>query len=414
MQRSSVLQPSLQVGDAVASRVIERASIPPIRVALFQPSLAHYRVPVFRELSQRPGIDFTLYYSTRSDIRNVEPRGFKAVHTMPLINLMDASFVWNQNHIRVASDGDFDVLIFPWTPRLVSLLPAMAIARSKGKGIVLWGQGVSKHESSIRLSVRNWFARRGDSVVTYNHAVAKALVQGGLSSSDVFTAINSLDQTEIAFWRKELASQPERTARFKETNPLSNKTVLFVSRLHHPNRVDVLIEAAALLVPTMPDLRVILVGAGEARDSLEALVRERQRESVVTFTGALYGEEQTAPWFAASDVFCYPSNSGLSLLHAQGHGLPLLLGDKLSAHNPEIESFKDGENGRSFRHNDPRDLARVLSEMLADRAALARMGQVGIRNVSEQFTISRMVDGIEGAIRRAFAKSRQHATDRSA
>lgn len=404
MQRSSVLQSSLRVEDADSSSVVAHSRTAAIRVAIFQPSLPHYRVPVFAELASRDGIDLTLHYSTRSDIQNVEPRGFKACHSLPTMNLMQSSFVWNQHHVEVAMSREYDVLVFPWTPRLLSLLAAITLARRACSGIVLWGQGVSKNESRIRLALRNWFARRGDAVVTYNHAVSRALVQGGLPASDVFSAINSLDQSDIAYWRDKLASQPEKVFRFKESNRLSDRTVLYVSRLHHPNRVDVLIEAAAKLARHMPGLRVILVGSGDARDSLEALVRKLQLESVVTFTGALYGEEQTAPWFAASDVFCYPSNSGLSLLHAQGYGLPLLVGDKLSAHNPEIESFQDGVNGRSFRHNDPTDLAAVLHDMLNDRTGLANMGQAGRRNVAERFTISRMVDGLEGAICRANEK----------
>jgi len=404
MQRSSVISSSLRVEDAHTSSVVAQTPSAAIRVAIFQPSLPHYRVPVFAELAGRDGIDLTLHYSTRSDIQNVEPRGFKACHSLPTFNVMQSSFVWNQHHIEVAMSREYDVLVFPWTPRILSLLPASVLARRAGSGIVMWGQGVSKNESRTRLALRNWFARRGDTVVTYNHAVARGLVQGGLPASDVFTAINSLDQSDISHWRDKLASQPERLYRFKESNRLTNRTVLYVSRLHHPNRVDVLIEAAAKLARHMPELRVILVGSGDARDSLEALVRKLQLESVVTFTGALYGEEQTAPWFAASDVFCYPSNSGLSLLHAQGYGLPLLVGDKLSAHNPEIESFQEGVNGRSFRHNDPTDLAAVLNDMLNDRAGLANMGQAGRRNVAERFTISRMVDGLEGAIRRANEK----------
>ncbi|MBU6414329.1 MAG: glycosyltransferase family 4 protein [Planctomycetes bacterium] len=378
-----------------------------IRVALMQPSLPHYRLAAYAELASRPTLDFTLHYSTRQDIRNSEPKGFKAVHKAVTWNWRSSTLLWHQDDLRVARSRRFDVVIYPWTTRQMSLLPAIMAARRAGVGVVLWGQGVSKFENAARLSLRLWLARRADAVVTYNRAVAENLVRLGFPREDVFAAVNSLDQRETTYWREECRRDTVRVRHFKETNRLKDKTVLFVSRLHYPNRIDVLIEAAALLAPQMPDLRVVLVGAGEARESLEALVRRKNLDSICTFTGALYGEEQTAPWFAASDVFCYPSNAGLSLLHAQGHGIPLVLGDQLGAHNPEIESFQDGVNGRSFRHNDPADLARVLREMLNDRAALKRMGEAGIRNMQENFTIPRMVDGLEGAIVRAYEKSRR-------
>lgn len=392
---------------AEARKVAHAQAARKIRVALMQPSLPHYRIPVYANLAARPTLDFILQYSTRPDIRNSEPKGFKAIHTPATLNWRNSTLIWHQDDIRVAGSGDYDVVIYPWTPRQASVIPAIMAARRSGTGVVLWGQGVSKFENAARLNLRMWLARRADAIVTYNRAVAKNLVHLGFDERDVFAAINSLDQSETWYWREECLRAPERMRTFRETNRLKDKTVLFVSRLHFPNRIDVLIEAAALLAPEMPDLRVILVGAGEARDSLEALVRRRHLDSICTFTGALYGEEQTAPWFQASDVFCYPSNAGLSLLHAQGHGIPLLLGDHLSSHNPEIESFEDGVNGRSFKHNDPADLARVLKEMFADRESLKRMGQAGLRNMRENFTIPRMADGLEQAIIRAFEKSRR-------
>lgn len=378
-----------------------------IRVGLFQPSLPHYRVPVFHELAGRAGVEFTLHYSTRDDIRNVEPKGFHAVHAMPTFNLRDSTLIWDQTAIRIAGSGAYDVLIFPWTSRVLSLFPAICAGRNAGAGIVLWGQGASKHESAARLRIRNWYARQADAVVTYNSSVARAMVASGFAAGDVFTAINSIDHADVFRCRDEVLGNPARLAEFRRENRLSRNTILFVSRLHHANRIDVLINATAQLRPLIPDLRVILIGAGNARDTLEAQVKTLGLESVVTFTGALYGEDALAPWFASSDIFCYPSNSGLSLLHAQGYGLPLLVGDQMSAHNPEIESFADGVNGRSFRHNDAGDLARVMQEMLADRAALLNMSEAGMRNVTERFTINRMVDGLEAAIRRADSKRRE-------
>ena len=49
-----------------------------IRLTIQQPSLAKYRVPVFRELSRVPDIDLKLLYGSRPDLPNVEPEGFNA------------------------------------------------------------------------------------------------------------------------------------------------------------------------------------------------------------------------------------------------------------------------------------------------------------------------------------------------
>jgi glycosyltransferase involved in cell wall biosynthesis len=106
----------------------------------------------------------------------------------------------------------------------------------------------------------------------------------------------------------------------------------------------------------------------------------------------------------ASDVFCYPANIGLSILHAFGYGLPVVTGDDLASHNPEIEALVPGVNGLTFRHGDSASLAQSLARIFDDRALAASMHAAAHKTVMEKFTVQRMVDGIEAAVRYAASR----------
>ena len=107
-----------------------------IRVAVVQPSLAKYRIPVFRELASRPGIDLAVHYGKAEGIPNVAPEGFRAVEA-PIRAAGGAK--WQQAQVALASRGECDVLVLGWDLHYASLVPALLRARAQRVGTVLWG-----------------------------------------------------------------------------------------------------------------------------------------------------------------------------------------------------------------------------------------------------------------------------------
>ena len=185
--------------------------------------------------------------------------------------------------------------------------------------------------------------------------------------------------------------------------------MLFVSRLEAANRVDLLLEAAAKLRERVPGLTVAVVGKGPELEALRAQAQRLGLGERARFPGAIYDEEQLGGWFAAATVFCYPANIGLSLLHAMGYGVPVVTGDNIAAHNPEIEALRDGVNGLLFRDGDAADLAEKLARVIGDADLRRSMSEAALRTTSEEFTVERMVDGLEAAARFAAARARSEA-----
>jgi glycosyltransferase involved in cell wall biosynthesis len=241
--------------------------------------------------------------------------------------------------------------------------------------------------------------------VFYNETTrARFQADHGWDPSRLFVALNSLDQTPVQRSRASWLARPTDLAAFRHSNNLYGRPVyLFVSRLEADNRVDLLIDALVEVRQQCPDACAVIVGKGPAEDSLRAHATQRGLSDAVRFVGAIYDEEQLAPWFLSATAFCYPCNIGLSLLHAFGYGVPVVTCDDIASQNPEIEALRHGQNGFLYRTGDVHDLSRHLVALAASPELRQRLSAEALQTVTEQFTLDRMVDGMASAIRRAAA-----------
>ncbi len=373
-----------------------------IRVMVQQPALAHYRVSVFAALASRPGIHCRIYYGQTSDLPNVKPAGFDAVYVpQKRLRLLSRHLVWHGPQWRCARKGQCDVLMLSWDVQYISLLAGLLRAKWNRIPVVLWGHGYSKREAGWRRLIRNRVARLATALLFYNHTVARQFATEGWDPQRLFVALNSLDQAPIAQARDHWLARPAELEAFRrQHNLVPGRTILFVSRFDPDNRVDLLIEAVARLAPKYPGVKAVIIGKGEPEGQrLRDLAARLNVGPQVMFPGAIYGQLELAPWFLCSDLFCYPANIGLSILHAFGYGLPVVTDDNVAAQNPEIEALRDGETGFLYRAGDAGALAQCLGRLLGDAALRQRLGQNARRLVEEEFTIGRMVDGMEAAIR---------------
>ncbi len=383
-----------------------------IRVVVAQPALPKYRIPVFRELASRPGIGLTVTYGSDKHLENRQAEGFSAVPVRQrMIGRGRLHFFWDASAIRNADRRSADVLVLGWNTRSLSLPIAAKKARKRGLGVVLWGHGFSKSEAGWRRRLRDKVGVLADSVMFYNRSAASRFREASGRTDDVFVALNTLDTGPIrqaaAWW----AEHPDELEAFKNKHGIAGPMVLFVSRLLEDNKIDMLFEAASKLGEEFPDLKVAVVGGGPDRERLEHRAKALGVESCVLMPGPVYDERELAAWFLASSVFCYPVNIGLSILHAMAYGLPVVTSDDIPSHNPEIEALRDGENGLLYADGSVSDMAAKLRAVIADSDLRSKLGREAERTALEEFTLERMVDGMEGAIRLAWAKARDRRSE---
>ncbi len=374
----------------------------PIRVIIHQPALPKYRVPVFRELATRQGLRISVWYGDEPGLPSVPPDGFdgRPVHCK---RWAKPTLYWVPDHLRSVDRRVADVLVLPWNTRFLSLLPTLTLARSRGIGTVLWGHGYSKKESAFRAWIRRRPVRLANAAMFYSRSVRDRFAEGEPDQSKLFVAPNALDQTPIQTARDSWLNRPELLTQFQRDKGIDGEdNIIFVSRLEWANRVDLLVRATAILAKgDRPSVKTIIVGAGAELENLKKLAADLGISQNMRFAGAVYGEQDIAPYWMSAKVFCYPRNIGLSLIHAFGYALPVVTTDSRESQNPEIDAFEPGENGMTYRDLDVEDLARVLNGMLADRDRTGAMSRYAHQTVLGKFSMPSMVDGMEAAIRHA-------------
>lgn len=372
----------------------------PIRVLMQQAAMPAFRVPYYRSLANRGTIDLTVLYGT-IDLPNVEPEGFKSRHR--LMKKLPAGLRYDADHMALIRSEPWDALSMAWNTRFLGLFPGIRLAKKRGMGVVLWGHGYSKSEGAFRRWLRDRAGRMADAVVLYSRVVADDLVARGFPKEKVFVALNSLDPVPIQEAREKcLADRPALEA-FQREHGLRDDSgkhpvIIYVSRLDPNNRVPMLIEATKQLLGEFPNLRTVVIGKGPDLENVRATADRLGLGDHVICTGAVYGEDNIAPWFCSADAFCYPANIGLSILHAMNHALPVVTSDHTESQNPEIEALRDGENGLLYTHGSVDDLANTLSTLLRDEDLRQRLGAEGHRTATQEYSTDRMADGMEAAL----------------
>ena len=388
----------------------EVSSRSPLRILMRQPALPQYRLPIFQQLASRSGVELRLLYATNDAIPNIDPDGLDA-RSSPLAvrRLPGLGECYRDPELKQeAAAFRPHVVLSWWNVRQVDLFSLARWSSRRGIGTVLWGHGYSKREAGWRRYLRDRLAHSADAVVTYNRRAASAIVGRGVADTKVFVAPNALDQSPNAAAAKYWREHPQELAAERLRLGIGPGPVIgFVSRFDPLNRLDLLIEALPEVRQRVPGAQVVLVGRGDQeRPQLEAQARALGVADGVVFQPPEYDPVRVGAYFSLFDVFCYPSNIGLSLLHAFGFGVPVVTSDDLDAQNPEIESLEDGVNGRLYSAGDVGALAGRLVEVLtADAQERKAMRQAAWETAHVAYTPEKMADGLEAACRFAAANA---------
>ncbi len=176
--------------------------------------------------------------------------------------------------------------------------------------------------------------------------------------------------------------------------------VLGVGRLVEKKGFDLLIEAVALLAPNQPALRLVLIGDGDERASLEVKAAAFGIEDRVTFTGAL-PQERVAEWLRRAELMAAPCRVGTDgnqdalptvLLEAMGAGLSVV--STPVAGIPEIVT--DGVEGLLVPPEDTDGLAEAIGRLMSEPETRLAMSQAGPLKLARCFdrstTIAELIE----------------------
>lgn len=176
---------------------------------------------------------------------------------------------------------------------------------------------------------------------------------------------------------------------------LGDKVVIgFVGRLEAQKAPHRLIEACVKLLPKQPQLHLLMIGDGPERSRLEAMLGGAGLEDRATWLGAV----DAVQYMPAMDMLAMPSvyeGFAYTLLEALHAGLPIVA----TPVGGTAESVVPGKTGMIIPHHPVEPLVAALRQLALDGELRQRMAQAA-RERAGNFSVSRMVDGLEGLYRR--------------
>ncbi len=154
---------------------------------------------------------------------------------------------------------------------------------------------------------------------------------------------------------------------------------------------DMLIRAWPQVRAAVPGAKLLIVGHGSYRKTLDKLVIKHGVGDDVIFTGALPWTE-VPPYVDAGNVFAMPSRTRLWGLEPEG--LPLAFFEGAATALPVIvgrsggapDAIEEGVTGFTVDPHDPTDIANRIIMLLEDQELARTMGAAGRKRVAKDWT----------------------------
>jgi len=295
-------------------------------------------------------------------------------------------------------------------------LPALVVAKLRKKpflvrlgGDYAWEQGrlrfgvkVTLDEYIKDMTAAPWqvrlFARiqtfvvsRAQIAIVPSQYLKTIVSQWGVSEDDIKVIYSALYPLEVSGDRSTLRAQ------LSYTEP----TIVSAARLVPWKGFQLLIEVVARLQKKHPQISLVIIGDGEERPKLEAIVAKYQLSSCVRFTGRISKEALGASIKAADAFVLNTAYEGLShqLIEVMDLGVPIVT--TKSGGNPEL--ITDGVNGYLIDFNHPRQLEEAIERVLNHPESRERMTQ-SARGRSKDFQKHIVVKEIVAVLKNLHAK----------
>lgn len=161
----------------------------------------------------------------------------------------------------------------------------------------------------------------------------------------------------------------------------------FLGSLRWRKGADLLVRAAGLLVPQLPDVTVRIAGDGPEMSRLQRLVDQLGVAGHVTFTGRV---PDPLSFLQALDVVVIPSRceaQSIVALEAMAAGKPVIATDVYGLRTV----VRNGVDGLLVQPDSPYAIAEAILRLVRDPDLAARLGKAASERARVEFSLERML-----------------------
>lgn len=340
----------------------------PRRIAILTNRIPPYRLPVYEALLREEPAEYRFFLSDPLDRSDPGVPG-----ALPVAHSAGVDFTGRTVH-RAARTVQEETVHVPvrlpaalmrFRPDLLisgefglRSFTALAVARMLRVPLALSSEEIDEKGREIspaRRLLRRTLLPRADAFLAWGKPAAEHILGRGIPPDRVYLCAQAVDH---ASWSA-MAGRVDRE-RFRSERGLKGRVFLAAGRLVALKGFDRFLRAWAELPREVRGRHtVVIVGGGAEETCLRGIAREAGLHEAVF--GGLCAQKELAGWYAAADVFVFPSLVdvwGLVVNEAMACGLPVLASTRAGASRGLVEGSGAGE---LF---DPLDRERFASLLL--------------------------------------------------
>lgn len=388
-------------GQQAGATSADKSKLP--KVYIWQPSVFHYRVPVFDDLRARGHATgaYDLYV-----LGNLEP-GNKAVGGDYRDYFIESKEIWTtkfgiiwvhwEKWKEIIDRDKPDIVMIQANLRSISAWKIPNYCKKLGIPCFGWGKINSFSKmAAVSNAFKRQFFKRFKGMVVYSQASRQELEATGYPASKIIVAQNTIDTRRIFTDAEKIQ---KRANELRAANGLQGKIILqCIGRMDPEKRHGDLLDAWPRLRELDPRLHLVLISGGPLLNDIKARAKALDPKRILVTGRVPEGDDYC--WIAATDICIYPGAVGLAINQGLALAKPTIIADEWGADGELIEH---GKTGYRYERGNLDALVKAVEHVLKNPEETQRIGQTTRALIRDHVTIENYVNKLDEMIRRGLA-----------
>jgi len=226
--------------------------------------------------------------------------------------------------------------------------------------------------------IERWVFARASAILVVSEFLKREIIKMGIEPRKIHVVPNAVDvrtfQVEAidGTLRRELG--------------LNGKFALgFVGWFVSWHNLEMLVRCCARIIKQRPQMRLMLVGSGPLRETIEAIAEQQGATELLVFTGSVH-HKQIPSYIAVMDACVIPHSneyrSPIKMFEYMAMGKPVIA----PSFEPITSVIEDGKTGIIFAAGDESRLEQAILSLIDQPLLRSRLGQMARQKVFSRYT----------------------------
>jgi len=373
-----------------------------MKILIFQRTLPHYRLNVFRELYKTTGaiLCFGKNGPSGTFLTKITP-DFEHLKVQDIYPLKEKDAFVIQDIFSPLLRYRPDVIISEFALPIVSNWILLILRPFLKFKLILWTHGYNRRvgfnpEKSFIDKLRAWFMNKADAIIIYSNQRKIVISKYIKRPEKIFVAANTLDTRELTGLRKHMEAVGKRNIK-RELGFNERYNLIYTGRILKEKEPARLVEVFRIITSELDSIELHFVGEGPLMEQIKNITHGLK----VRFWGNIIDDYEIAKLLFASDLMVMPGYLGLSVVHAFCFDKPVVSqrgGSSGPFHSPEAEYVIDGKTGFLVEYGQDKLMAGTIIQYLKDEKKQLRMKSEVRAMVENTCSFNNMLDGFREAL----------------